>query len=92
MSTSVRGRRRMALQNEVGDSDIVVPDPADTASERPADKVRAAIAILDAISMGELLARLPKDEADQHRHETAMSLLEVVEKCLRDALAQLDSE
>lgn len=49
--------------------------------------VREALSIIDAINAGELLGALPAAEADRHRHQTAVSLLGIVEKSLRNALS-----
>ena len=53
-----------------------------------AKDVREALSIIDAINAGELLGALPSAEADRHRHQTAVSLLGIIEKCLRNALAE----
>jgi hypothetical protein len=49
--------------------------------------VREALAIVDAINAGELLAALPEGAADRHRHQTAVSLISVLEHLLREALS-----
>lgn len=53
-----------------------------------AKHIRDALSIIDAINEGELLCALPAAEADRHRHQTAVSLLGIIEKCLRNALAE----
>lgn len=57
--------------------------PENCVSEK---SVREALSIIDAINAGELLAALPESAADRHRHQTAVSLLAVLEHLLRDAL------
>jgi hypothetical protein len=52
-----------------------------------AKHIREALAIIDAINAGELLAALPASEGDHHRHQTAVSLLGLLERTLRNALA-----
>jgi len=49
--------------------------------------IREALSIIDAINAGELLGALPAAEADRHRHQTAVSLLAILEKSLRKALS-----
>ncbi|MBU6296796.1 MAG: hypothetical protein KGJ79_08845 [Alphaproteobacteria bacterium] len=51
-----------------------------------AKHIREALAIIDAINAGELLAALPASASERHRHQTAVSLLSIVERTLRDAL------
>ncbi|MDE2498682.1 MAG: hypothetical protein KGL56_00710 [Alphaproteobacteria bacterium] len=51
-----------------------------------AKHIREALAIIDAINAGELLAALPASANERHRHQTAVSLLGIVERTLRDAL------
>jgi hypothetical protein len=53
----------------------------------PAKSVREALSILEAINTGELLAALPEHDSDRRRHETAVSLLGLMERTLREALA-----
>jgi hypothetical protein len=48
-----------------------------------------ALAIIDAINAGELFAALPASENDRHRHQTAVSLLGLLEKTLRQALSEV---
>ena len=51
-----------------------------------AKHIREALAIIDAINAGELLAALPALVDDRHRHQTAVSLLDLLERTLRQAL------
>ena len=51
-----------------------------------AKHIREALAIIDAINAGELLAALPASVNDRHRHQTAVSLLGLLERTLRNAL------
>jgi len=51
-----------------------------------AKHIREALSIIDAINAGELLGALPAAQADRHRHQTAVSLLAILEKSLRNAL------
>ena len=53
------------------------------------DRIREAVAILNAISVGELLSALPQSPTEQNRHETAVSLLSAMEVLLREALGAL---
>ena len=53
-----------------------------------ARRIREALAIVDAINAGELLAALPASAPDCHRHQTAVSLLGILEKSLREALVE----
>jgi len=52
-----------------------------------AKRIREALSIIDAINAGELLGALPAAKADRHRHLTAVSLLDILEKSLRNALS-----
>jgi hypothetical protein len=51
-----------------------------------AKHIREALAIIDAINAGELLAAMPASVNDRHRHQTAVSLLGLLERTLRNAL------
>ena len=51
--------------------------------------IREALAIVDAINEAELLAALPAAAIDRHRHQTAVFLLAILEKTLRDALIEI---
>ena len=53
-----------------------------------AKRIREALAIVDAINEAELLAALPAAAIDRHRHQTAESLLGILEKTLRSALIE----
>ena len=57
----------------------------------PRRHVSSALAILQAIGFGELLSALPRDEGDQHRHTTAVSLLGLLEQELTTALSAFGS-
>ena len=57
-----------------------------------AKHIREALAIIDAINAGELLAALPASVNDRHRHQTAVSLLGLLEKTLRNALAAVPAQ
>jgi len=54
-----------------------------------AKHIREALAIIDAINAGELLAALPASVDDRHRHQTAVSLLGLLERTLRNALTTI---
>ena len=54
------------------------------------DQVREALAVLDAISMGELLSVLPKTDADKKRHQTAVTLLEMLHDRLARTVREID--
>ena len=54
-----------------------------------AKHIREALSIIDAINAGELLGALPAAKADRHRHQTAVSLLGILEKSLRNALTDV---
>ncbi len=50
------------------------------------DCARDALAVLDAISLGELFSALPASPADRTRHQTGVVLLEMLRRRLKDAL------
>jgi len=52
-----------------------------------AQRLREALAIIDAINAGELLAALPTSSSDRHRHQAAVTLLDLLERTLRAALS-----
>jgi hypothetical protein len=54
-----------------------------------AKNIREALCIIDAINEGELLSALPAVAIDRHRHQTAVFLLGILEKTLRDALTEI---
>jgi len=56
-----------------------------------AKHIREAISILDAIKAGELLSALPANDADRHRHQTAVNLLDMLERSLHGALGDAPS-
>ena len=58
----------------------------------PARQIREALAIIDAINAGELLTALPASVNDYHRHQTAVSLLDLLEKTLRQALNEFPTK
>jgi hypothetical protein len=49
--------------------------------------LREAIALLDAIAVGEMLVRPPAGSADEAKHAAAEVLLEVIHKRLADSLS-----
>ncbi len=51
-----------------------------------------ALAILDAINAGELLAAVPVSADDRHRHQTALTLLDLLERTLRQALSETSND
>jgi len=51
-----------------------------------AKHLHEALAIIDAINAGELLAALPASTSDRHRHEVAVALLGLLERTLHAAL------
>ena len=53
-------------------------------------QLREALAVLDAISMGELLSAVPKNIADRRRHQTAVSLLEMLHDRLVRTVNDID--
>ena len=57
-----------------------------------AKHIREALAIIDAVNAGELLAALPASADDRHRHQTAVSLLGLLERTLRDALTAVPTQ
>ncbi|MGA7675389.1 MAG: hypothetical protein WCA78_10145 [Rhizomicrobium sp.] len=57
-----------------------------------AKHIHEALAIIDAINAGELLAALPASANECHRHQTAVSLLGLLEKMLRQALSEVPAE
>lgn len=58
------------------------PGSADDDSEAMA-ALREALAVLDAISFGELFAALPSNPADRVRHQTGIELLEMLRRRLK---------
>ena len=58
---------------------------SDTADDDSATMtaLREALAILDAISFGELFAALPSNPADRVRHQTGIELLEMLRARLK---------
>jgi hypothetical protein len=54
------------------------------------DRLRETLAVLDAICMGELLAAMPEHEADKKRHQTAVSLLDMLHDRLIEAVRDID--
>jgi len=57
-----------------------------------AKHIREALSIVDAINAGELLAALPASAIDRHRHQTAVSLLAILEQTLRSALSEFPGQ
>jgi hypothetical protein len=49
-----------------------------------------ALAIFDAIDQGGLLEAMPEDPADRARFQTAISLLEIAQQTLREAVGNPD--
>ena len=64
--------------------------PEKTAPDQPPllKAVCDALALLDAINQGDLLAALPASAIDRRRHQTGVSLLDLVETRLRAAAAR----
>jgi hypothetical protein len=54
------------------------------------DRLRETLAVLDAICMGELLSAMPECEADRKRHQTAISLLDMLHDRLIEAVHDID--
>jgi len=54
------------------------------------DRLQECLAILSAISMGELLVATPSDPAAYERHVTAVSMISAVQVLLKDALRELE--
>jgi hypothetical protein len=63
------------------DDDSLIPE-----TRISAKPINEALAIIDAINTGELLAALPASVDERHRHQTAVSLLGLLERTLRNAL------
>jgi hypothetical protein len=65
-----------------------VPQPVeDDPDNAPVhDAIRECLAIVRAISLGELLSALPTSEFDSQRHQTAVTLLELLEGKLERAV------
>ena len=51
-----------------------------------AEVLREALAVLDAISFGELFSALPSNLADRARHQAGIVLLDLLSKRLKEAL------
>jgi len=52
--------------------------------------LREALAILDAISFGELFAALPTSPGDRVRHQTGIELLEMLRTRLKSSLSDFE--
>jgi hypothetical protein len=61
-----------------------------TSTENLIAAIRDGLALLHAISQGDLLAALPEDHGDRKRHETAVALLELLDRRFREAIANCD--
>ncbi len=70
-----------SIINRDFESDLTIPEHYVSAKF-----VREALSIIDAINAGELLGALPTAQSDRHRHQTAVSLLGILETSLRNAL------
>jgi len=62
------------------DADTAEDDAEENAS------LREAVAILDAISFGELFAALPTSPGDRVRHQTGIALLDMLRERLKTTL------
>lgn len=60
---------------------------ADDDDKGEAGVLREALAILDAISFGELFAALPTNPGDRVRHQTGIELLEMLRTRLKASLS-----
>jgi hypothetical protein len=69
------------------DDGVMIPETCVSAKH-----IREALAIIDAINAGELLAALPASVDDRHRHQTAVSLLGLLERALRNALTAVPAQ
>ena len=80
----------------------ILPESWSALVERPAfspepepvnveERLRGALAILEAIAEGELLSATPNDPDARERHQIGISLLAVQEDLLRRTLADLES-
>lgn len=54
-------------------------------------QISSVLALIRAIDYGELLAVPPEDEAERHRHRTALSMIDLMEQELCGALESLKS-
>ena len=52
-------------------------------------QISSALALIQAIDYGELLAVPPEDEAERKRHRTALSMIDLMEQELSGALVSL---
>ena len=59
-------------------------------SNRTQARIRESLAVLHAISVGELLSDLPANPVAQSRHATAVSLLDALEVLLKDAMREFE--
>lgn len=67
------------------------PTPMGDLVEETAGRLREAIAILDAIDMGELLCELPDGADAGRRHQSAVSLLAILHRDLSALACELES-
>ncbi len=68
---------------------VPLRDP-DAREENAMNAIREALALLDAISYGELFAAVPASPHDRGRHQSGTALIEVVRQRLKDALESSD--
>jgi hypothetical protein len=68
---------------------VPLRDP-DAREEGAMNAIREALAMLDAISYGELFAAVPASSHDRGRHQSGIVLLEVLRQRLKDALENSD--
>jgi hypothetical protein len=69
------------------DDDLVIPE-----TRISAKPICEALAIIDAINAGELLSALPASVDERHRHQTAVSLLGLLERTLRNAMSVVPAQ
>ncbi len=67
------------------------PSLIDEAVEEAVARLHEALAILEAIDAGELLAELPGDRVAARRHQCAVSLLTVLRRELEGIAGDLDA-
>jgi hypothetical protein len=82
-----KGAAMNSLINRDFDDGWTIPETCVSAKH-----IREALAIIDAINAGELLAALPASVDDRHRHQTAVSLLGLLEKTLHNALSGIPAQ
>ncbi len=84
VSNSSQGAAMNSFNNQDFDDGWMIPETCVSAR-----RIREALAIINSINAGELLAAMPASAGDRHRHQTAVSLLGLLERTLSGALKDI---